>query len=311
MHLEVLPCYRRRVGRDEIENGMTVSAVSILLGVPVPTIRSWERRYGFPRPGRTHGAHRRYSYRDIDQLRAVRDEIASGASASEAVAVVRDRIAGDGEGDAVRAIVEAGLNFDTATIRARLEGAVLERGLDGAIENVALPVLREIGTRWQAGSCDVSQEHVSSQEIRAWLTSRLGAGSPVHDAPVVVLTCGPQDLHTIGLEAFYVMLTRRGLSCRLLGAQTPVPSLITALSSTKATGVVLTSHLSINRRAAVAALRAATELGTWVFYAGNAFGSAKGRTGVPGRYLGRNLAKAADIVHRSVVGAGPGASARG
>ena len=283
---------------------MTVSAVSALLGVPVPTLRSWERRYGFPRPGRTLGAHRRYSYRDIDQLRALRDEIASGASASEAVALVRARIAADGEGDVVQAIVEAGLNFDPATIRAYLDDAALERGLDAAIETVALPVLREIGTRWQAGSCDVSQEHVSSQEIRAWLATRLGAGSPSHRAPVVVLACGPQDLHTIGLEAFYVMLTRRGLSCRLLGAQTPVPSLITALSATKAAGLILTSHLSINRRSAVGALRAAAKLGTRVYYAGNAFGSAKGRAGVPGRYLGRNLVKAADVVHRSVVAAG-------
>ena len=283
---------------------MTVSAVSILLGVPVPTIRSWERRYHFPRPGRTPGAHRRYDYRDIDQLRALRDEIASGVPASDAVAAVRDRMAADGETDFARSIVEAGLNFDTATIRSRLEQASLRLGLDGAIETVVLPVLREIGTRWQAGSCEVSQEHVSSQEIRTWLSSRLATSMAIHDGPVVVLTCGPRDLHTIGLEAFYVMLTRRGLSCRVLGAQTPVDSLVAALTSTKAAGLVLTSHLSINRRAAVEALRAAGDVGTAVFYAGNAFGSRKARDGVPGRYLGRKLAQAADEVQRHLVQAG-------
>lgn len=283
---------------------MTVSAVSILLGVPVPTIRSWERRYDFPRPSRTRGAHRRYDYRDIDQLRAVRDEIASGVSASQAVDMVRDRMATDGKTDFINAIVEAGLNFDTGTIRSRLEQASLELGLDGAIETVVLPVLREIGTRWQAGACEVSQEHVSSQEIRAWLSSRLALGRATHDAPVVILTCGPRDLHTIGLEGFYVMLTGRGLSCRLLGAQTPVDSLVAALDATKAAAVVLTSHLSINRRPAVESLRSSAALGTAVFYAGNAFGSRKAREGVPGVYLGRKLAEAADLIHGQLVRSG-------
>ena len=283
---------------------MTVSAVSILLGVPVPTIRSWERRYHFPRPTRTLGAHRRYDYRDIDQLRAVRDEIASGVPASDAVALVRERTVADGKTDFVTSIVEAGLDFDTATIRARLEQASLALGLEGAIESVVLPVLREIGTRWQAGTCEVSQEHVSSQEIRTWLSSRLATVKVTRDAPIVLLTCGPRDLHTIGLEAFYVMLTRRGLSCRLLGAQTPVGSLVAAITATKAAGVVLTSHLSINRRDAIESLRAAAELGAATFYAGNAFGSRKAREGVPGRYLGRELAAAADMIHGQLVGSG-------
>ena len=38
---------------------MTIAQVSALLGIPVPTIRSWERRYGFPTPSRTRGRHRR------------------------------------------------------------------------------------------------------------------------------------------------------------------------------------------------------------------------------------------------------------
>ena len=287
------------MGREEVGTGLSVSAVSILLGVPVPTIRSWERRYAFPSPERTKGSHRRYSSDEVDQLRAVRDEIAAGVPASGAVAIVRDRAATP-EPDLVSSIVAAGLNYDAATIRLRLEQAALQLGLDGAIQTVVLPVLREIGTRWQAGTCDVSQEHVSSQEVRAWLAARLARTtlSPTH---VVVLACGPRDVHTIGLEAFYVMLTRRGVSCVLLGAQTPVDSLVASLETTNAVGVVLTSHLSINRHAAIQALRAAAAVGPALFYAGNAFTADKARRGVPGRYLGSNLAAAADMVHKSIV----------
>ena len=69
--------------------GLTISAVSSLLSIPVPTIRSWERRYGFPVPARTDGRHRRYSTDEIDQLRDLRDEITRGRAARDAVEVVR------------------------------------------------------------------------------------------------------------------------------------------------------------------------------------------------------------------------------
>lgn len=130
----------------------------MLLGVPVPTIRSGERRYGFPQPTRTSGAHRRYNFREIDQLRALRDEIASGMTASEAVDPVRSRSRAAAEGDRVRSIVDAGLAYDVRTIRAHLEQSALELGLDAAVEEVVLPVLREIGTLWQSGRCQVAQE---------------------------------------------------------------------------------------------------------------------------------------------------------
>lgn len=163
-----------------------------------------------------------------------------------------------------------------------------------------LPVLREIGTLWQSGRCEDAQEHLSSQEIRAWLSQRLAGFATSSGAPTVLLACGPRDLHSIGLEAFFVMLTRRGLGCRLLGAQTPAPSLVAAVESTRPDAVVLTSHLNVNRRQAVDALRAVGDFPTHLFYAGNAFTGESVRRGVPGRYLGRDLAAAADIVHEAV-----------
>jgi DNA-binding transcriptional MerR regulator len=39
-----------------------------MLGIPVPTIRSWERRYGLAVSSRTSGRHRRYDIQDIEDL---------------------------------------------------------------------------------------------------------------------------------------------------------------------------------------------------------------------------------------------------
>jgi len=42
-----------------------------MLGVSVPTLRSWERRYGWPVPLRTTGGHRRYSSEQVADLRRI------------------------------------------------------------------------------------------------------------------------------------------------------------------------------------------------------------------------------------------------
>ena len=70
-------------------SGRSISEVSADLGLPIPTSRSWERRYGFPEPDRTEGKHRRYSAEQIEALRVVRDEITRGHRAAEAVSIAK------------------------------------------------------------------------------------------------------------------------------------------------------------------------------------------------------------------------------
>ena len=280
---------------------LTISAVSNLLDIPVPTIRSWERRYGFPEPARTSGAHRRYEPRSIEALRALRDEIASGVRAEVAVAALRSNLRRGEKGVAyVRSLLEAGLDYDAPAIRAVLDKAAKQLGLDETVQWVVLPVLREVGTLWEAGKCDVAQEHVASQEIRAWLANRVGVSASRRARSLVLLACGPKDLHTIGLEAFYVILTKRGIRCRLLGAQIPAAALYDAAVALSPSAVVVTSHLGSHRRAAVESMRGLEGLDLEIFYAGNAFGAAKSRRGVPGTYLGRELTAAADMIEEHI-----------
>ena len=289
------------MSRRDTTGTLTISAVSDLLQIPIPTIRSWERRYGFPEPSRTGGAHRRYEPRSIEALRALRDEIASGVRAEDAVAALKSNLRrGEKGASYVQSVLEAGLAYDAPAVRSELDEAAKQLGLDETVQWVVLPVMREVGTLWEAGQCDVAQEHAASQEIRAWLANRVGVGSSRRPRGMALLACGPTDLHTIGLEAFYVILTKRGIRCRLLGAQVPADSLVQAATSVGSSVVVVTSHLNSHRRAAIDSIRAVSKLDVEVFYAGNAFGAAKSRRGVPGRYLGRELTAAADIIEQHV-----------
>jgi methanogenic corrinoid protein MtbC1 len=273
-----------------------------MLGVPVPTIRSWERRYSIPAPERTSGKHRRYGLDAVSELRELRDEIAAGRHARDAATVVKRRSKERRPGrDHAGAILGAAMQFDAAGIRNHLDGALAELGLEPTLQAIVLPVLREIGSRWEAGRCDVANEHLASQEIRAWLNHQVSFARFSADRGVLVLACGPKDAHSLGLESFYVLLARRGWNCRVLGAETPSESLVKAARATPARGVIVTSHLNSNRRSAVESIRSVAKLpGVAVFYAGNAFVSDKSREGVPGTYLEDHLGNAADLVESAL-----------
>jgi hypothetical protein len=275
----------------------------LLLGIPVPTIRSWERRYAFPVPSRTHGSHRRYGIEEVGQLRALRDEIGAGRSAAEAVIEIRKLRSEESRGPAgwTQSLLDAADRFDSFGIRATILEAAMGIGIDRTIESVLLPVLREIGTRWELGKCDVANEHFASQEIRRWLSGQLTMAGTRGMSRSAVLACGPKDMHTIGLEGFYVMLTRRGWNCRYLGEVTPTSSLLAAIEQVRPDAIVLASQLGTNRLATVASIKAANELAPGrVFYGGRAFVSVRARQGVPGTYLGEEMVAAVAMLDASL-----------
>ena len=288
------------MAREELD-GLTVSAASQLLGVPAPTIRSWERRYGIARPDRTLGAHRRYDVRALAELRDFRDAVAAGRRPKEAAEFVKKRAAQRAENPMfVERILSAGQNFDPDRIRNTLDSATEQLGLFRAIDLVVLPALREVGALWESGRCDVANEHLASQAIRTWLAGQLQLAKPARTKPIVVLACGPRDLHTIGLEAMFLLLARRGWNCRLLGASTPVGSVVATVRASNAHAAVIASHMNTARKEAVASIAAVAAMGVPVFYGGNAFVTERARAGVSGTYLGEDLSEAVKVLERSL-----------
>ncbi len=283
------------------EAALSIHAVSELLGIPAPTIRSWERRYGVAHTARTPGGHRRYRAPEIGDLRLMRDEISRGRRSADAATLIRD---GVGSAGPYRSIIQGFVEV-AETMDARQMDILLDRcrdrfGLEDTICRVILPGMRLIGVAWQTGRCDISQEHLVTRATRAWLHTVLSRRPAPSHPQQIVLSCGPEDLHTIGLEAMEVLLSERGWQCHLLGERIPPADLTAAINRTRAAATILVSHIGSHRRATVAAMRAAARTNTLLFYAGNAFLTPAARRGVPGTYLGEDLIEAVGTVASSV-----------
>jgi DNA-binding transcriptional MerR regulator/methylmalonyl-CoA mutase cobalamin-binding subunit len=286
----------------DIGAGLSIRAVSELLAVPAPTIRSWERRYGIPSTPRSAGGHRRYQSGELAALRMMRDEIARGRRAADAAALVGlGATTTSPNQPLIAAFLEASYRLDPTSLRAVLDHARDRLGLDEAIAGVLLPAMHSIGLWWQSGRCDVAHEHLATEAARAWLNKLHQLGPSPWHPETILLTCGPRDLHTLGLEAMGVLLADRGWECRLLGARTPPRALLSAVEGTLATAVVMVCHLSVGRRAAIQSMEGIAATSARIYYGGNAFLSARARHAVPGTYLGENVAVAADMMSKDLL----------
>src|SRR5262249_11742221 len=158
-------------------------------GVPVETLRTWERRYGFPEPvARVEAAHRRYPIATVERLRHVVKALEAGHKPSvvlrasldvlrELVALtqIAERIdpgvrAGrGGENDvapnldfAARCLVHV-QRLDAEGLLREFEQMYSRSGALEFLEGAIAPFLNALGDAWSKKQVEVAHEHFASE----------------------------------------------------------------------------------------------------------------------------------------------------
>jgi DNA-binding transcriptional MerR regulator/methylmalonyl-CoA mutase cobalamin-binding subunit len=214
------------------ERTYRIHVAAELSGVRVELIRAWERRHGVLVPRRTAAGYRVYTDRDVALLRRLKQLTEEGVSISEAAAMVPRLLE---ELDAARVLPEPGATNVQAWLAELLDAAralnqarvaeVLDEVLAAlsplkAFDEVLLPLQREVGERWHAGTFSVGQEHLVTQEVRARLINLLHA-APDRGRRRAVLACFPEEQHELGLLGVALRLRHAGMSVTLLGQRVP------------------------------------------------------------------------------------------
>jgi DNA-binding transcriptional MerR regulator len=211
--------------------GIRTSAAAELLGVSPSTLRSWERRLGFPHPSRTPGNHRQY---DLAEVEALRDALGQTGNISSAVAIARAR--GRGPTSPAR-LLRAFHNFDDAAADRELEESLAMRSLERTVVEVLLPAL-EMAT--QQPSQEAELEH-ACRWATGWLHGARRLAPPAtRDEGVLLLDSGsPLGLEAIYVQALELFLRRAGLRVLLLSAGLAESRFRNALRALQPTAVVL------------------------------------------------------------------------
>jgi DNA-binding transcriptional MerR regulator len=217
--------------RTGAEKLLRIGELSRRVGVPVESLRGWERRYGLLSPSRTPGGFRLYGEDDVARVLAMRANLERGLSAAEAA---RLAVAEDVEPFSSPVVVAdasdlaAALDrFDESGAQQALDRLLSTLTLDVVLRDVLLPYLHELGDRWESGEATVAQEHFASNLLRGRLTA-LARGWDRGVGPRAVLACVEGERHDLPLVAFGLALRGHGWRIGYLGADTPVTSIVDA-----------------------------------------------------------------------------------
>jgi DNA-binding transcriptional MerR regulator len=191
-------------------SGIRINAAAEMLGVSTSTLRSWERRLGYPHPSRSPGNHRLY---ELDEVEALREALRETHNISSAVEVARQR----GRGPASPARLVATFDrFDESGADRELEESLAVRSVERSVSELLLPAL-ELAERRENGAAELEY---ACRWATGWLhrARRLAAGATRAEGVLLLDSGSPLGVESVHVQALELFLRRAGLRVLLLSA---------------------------------------------------------------------------------------------
>ena len=213
---------------------LRTNAAATMLGVSPSTLRSWERRFNFPRPGRTQGGHRQF---DLVEVEALKQAFSETHDIASAIAIARDR----GEGPSTLASLRASLSaFDEDRCWRLLEQSLAVRSVERTVQELLLPAVEALG-REEASSAG---HQFAWRLAGGWLAAaqRLAPAPHRPHAVLVLEATRPFDIDALHVQALELGLRRAGLRTLCLSVDVDPARLSRALHAVAPEAVILAGH---------------------------------------------------------------------
>ena len=258
-----------RPNAEKIE--LSIAAVERDTGLGKDTLRVWERRYGFPQPGRDGFGERVYPLDQVEKLRVIKRLMDQGYRPGRIVGLPIEELQRLNMGmyGAPQAMQsEAHQNTDLKNylrlirehdaegLRHNLSQALAHQGLKHFVTDVVAPLTAMVGDAWMVGDLQVHEEHLFTECMSGLVRQAIGAASEpgATGKPCILLTTFPQEAHGLGLLMAECMMVLEGARCVSLGTQTPLRDIIDAAHAHRVDVVALSFTASMNPKQIVTGL---------------------------------------------------------
>jgi len=211
--------------------GIRTNAAAEVLGVSPNTLRSWERRYGFPTPKRTVGNHRNY---ELVELQTLRDALAETGNISSAIELARQRQEAPASGGN---LLIAFQSFDEEAADRAIEQSLAVRPLERTVEELLLPAVDEL-----AADPERSAElEFAARWATGWLHgARRLASTASRPAGILLLDSSRgSDVEAVHAQALDLALRRAGFRVLMLSDELGEERMERALGALDPTAIVL------------------------------------------------------------------------
>lgn len=212
------------------------NAAAAMLGVSPNTLRSWERRFGFPEPRRTAGGHRQFELAEIEALRGAFEET---HNVSSAISIARERGAGPATPSRLRSAFG---RFDDGEADRIVEESLTVRSLERTVEEVMLPSVAALEEDGEHG--ESAEYGFAWRWTAGWLAAQQRVAPPASRPSGVLLfdASRPVDMDALHAQALELVLRRTGLRTLTLTATLDPNRLAHALAALDPRIVVLTGR---------------------------------------------------------------------
>ena len=233
-----------------------IRAVAKLTGIPVDTLRAWERRYGAVKPDRS-ARGRLYSDAEVRRLLLLRTAVDGGHAIGQVAALSDAELQ-----DLARApfasssnhrpepgpralhpnlqpLLDAITAFDYSATNEELSRLALLLSPAGIVHQVVLPLMRLTGENWENGTFQIAQEHMFSACLRSLLGGLVRLQRQGNSPARMLLTTPSNELHEFGILAAAMLAVAQDFQVTYLGPNLPPGEILSAAEKCAANVVVL------------------------------------------------------------------------
>ena len=239
---------------------MKIQQLSHEIGVGIDTLRIWERRYGFPIPGRDVRGHRSYSRNQVEELRVVKKLQDFGQRPGKIFALspqdrrkLLDSLTTDKppSDDRLQRLVD---EMSPRQIADELAVQRNKLGLSGFIKQFVMPLLQLLDHGWTSGRLTIAREHLITEQLESLLKFELDKTATQNRPQILFLTLSGER-HKIGLLLSAVIFQQAGLQVLWLREELPLSEIPQLAAELGVIGVALSFSSHYARRQAKQDLR--------------------------------------------------------
>lgn len=218
-------------------------------------LHAWERRYGLSPAERTDTGRRFYTTDQVERMRLLKACSDGGYRIGSLVELSTEALTRIEEAlkarESLAEILSAVQALDSDRLHALLQARADAEDPERFIRATAVPLMREIGTLWEAGQVTVAAEHMATAKMKRVLGKLFDRCPPAPSHALrLVATTPEREEHDIGALVVTVLARLRGWNALFLGASLPADEIADAAHRRGARCVCLSALYG--RRAALA-----------------------------------------------------------
>lgn len=218
------------------KNKFSIKELEEITGIKAHTIRTWEKRYQFPKPMRSDTNIRYYLSEELQKLLNVSYLIEHQHKISKlsllnhqqlSQLVLEQSATTHPNQYIINQLKISMLSFDEALFHKEFDKITKEKGFEIACQHYLFPFLKHIGLLWQTNYICPAHEHFISNLVRQKLFSAIDklSSANMENTSKYVLFLPEHEIHEIGLLFLHYMLRKHSKHSIYLGQSIPIPHL--------------------------------------------------------------------------------------